>query len=107
MSDPLLYQIRLHLTPNSAEVARTNPSDHMLHALGAILAKHNACMKCQLDAFLDYVSEAEANGVDHYPLYRWTKATVEDPVKRAKHSQVFTLYVNGNEVYEKDLADAL
>ena len=31
-------------------------------------------MKCQLDAFAEYVSEAEREGPDNYPLYHWTKA---------------------------------
>jgi hypothetical protein len=48
-------------------------------------------MKCQLDAFANYVAQAEANGVEGYPLYEWTKATVEDPIKKAKHLKSFAL----------------
>jgi hypothetical protein len=107
MSDPLLYQLRLHLTPDAARAARNDPGYPALSALAAILARHHAAMKCQLDAFLDYVHEAEANGSTDYPLYAWTKATVEDPVKQAKHQLVFTLYVDQQEVYPKRQADAL
>ena len=64
-------------------------------------------MKCQFDAFADYVSEAEAKGVENYPLYEWTKQTIEDPVKEAKYTKSFALYVGGDEVYAKDEADAL
>jgi hypothetical protein len=64
-------------------------------------------MKCQYDAFMDYVIEAEKNGVEQYPLYRWTKATVDDPAKKAKYLESFTLYVGGDEVYAKEAADAL
>src|SRR5262249_6952348 len=40
-------------------------------------------------------------------LYEWTKKTVDDPAKKAKYLKSFTLYVAGQEVYEKDKADAL
>ena len=64
-------------------------------------------MKCQFDAFAGYVSEAESHGVEDYPLYEWTKATIEDPVKKAKHIRSFSLHVKGKEVYTKEEADAL
>jgi hypothetical protein len=53
------------------------------------------------------VKEAEAKGVEKYPLYAWTKQTVDDPVKEAKYTKSFTLYIGGDEVYEKAKADAL
>jgi hypothetical protein len=40
-------------------------------------------------------------------LYRWTKATIENPAKKAKYQKSFTLYVDGDEIYAKDKADAL
>ena len=64
-------------------------------------------LKCQFDAFAGYVSEAEANGVENYHLYEWTKKTIEDPIKKEEYIRSFTLYVGGNEVYEKRAADAL
>jgi hypothetical protein len=42
-----------------------------------------------------------------YPLYAWTKATIENPEKKAKYLKSFTLYIDGKEVYAKSLADAL
>ncbi|WP_346015486.1 MULTISPECIES: hypothetical protein [unclassified Bradyrhizobium] len=42
-----------------------------------------------------------------YPLYRWTKATIEDPKKKEKYLKSFTLYVDDQEVYEREIADAL
>ena len=53
------------------------------------------------------MKEAEAKGVEKYPLYAWTKQTVDDPVKEAKYTTSFTLYVGDDEVYEKGKADAL
>ena len=43
---------------------------------------------CQYDAFADYCAEAEARGIEHYPLYAWTKAVVADPAKKAKYQKV-------------------
>ena len=60
-----------------------------------------------VDAFAGYVAEAEKQGVEGYPLYAWTKATIEDSVKKAKHLKSFALYVNGREVYSKEEADSL
>jgi hypothetical protein len=76
-------------------------------SLPQILDKHDATMKCQFDAFADYVAQAEADGVEGYPLYEWTKATIEDPVKKAKHSKSFAIHIKGREVYTKEEADAI
>jgi hypothetical protein len=107
MGDALLYQIRIQLTADSANLARSDPANRTLDVLNVVLAKHNARMQCQLDAFLDYIREAETIGAERYPLYHWTKETVQDPSKRAKHSRSFTLYVDDKEVYPRDVADAL
>ena len=107
MSNDLKFQLRLTLNEGFAQAARANPADVSIAPLRDILRRHDATMKCQHDAFADYVSEAEASGIDKYPLYEWTKQTVDDPVKQAKYTRSFTLYVGGEEVYEKDKADAL
>ena len=64
-------------------------------------------MKSQFDALAGYVAEAEKHGTEKDPLYEWTKATIEDPAKKAKYINSFTLYVDGNEVYAKEKAEAL
>jgi len=107
MDDQLQYQIRIYLDDAFADIARRKPSDPSLRPLADILHRHKTTMKSVFDAFSDYVADAEKHGVDKFPLYKWTKATIEDPAKKAKHTKVFTLYVNGDEVYAKDLADAL
>ena len=78
-----------------------------LAPLPEILARHDAALVCQHDAFAHYVAEAERQGTDAFPLYAWTKATIEDPVKKAKHLRSFTLHVAGAEVYSRAVADAL
>ncbi|MCP5081077.1 MAG: hypothetical protein GY948_05205 [Alphaproteobacteria bacterium] len=107
MSQEWKFQLRVTLKPQMAEIARSTPESEALGPLPAILKRHNAALNCQHDAFAGYVAEAEANNVDDYPLYAWTKATIEDPVKEAKYIKSFTLYAGGEEVYEKTVADAL
>ena len=101
------YQLRLTLADEYAGRARRDPGDPALKPLTDILNGHDAALKCQFDAFADYVAEAEKNGIDEYPLYAWTKATIENPVKQAKYTRSFTLHVGGEEVYAKPSADRL
>ena len=42
-----------------------------------------------------------------YPLYAWTRATIENPAKKAKYIRSFALHIGGEEVYDGDKADAL
>src|SRR5215204_4565498 len=107
MSDSLQYQVRIYLPEELVEVARNEPDNLVLKPLADILARHHATMLCQFDAFAGYVAEAEKQGVEGYPLYAWTKATIEDPVKKAKHLRSFAIHVKGREVYGKEEADAL
>jgi hypothetical protein len=107
LSDPWLYQIRINLTGEYAEKARNKADDPALAPLYEILSRRGAALRNQFDAFAEYVSEAEKNGVEHFPLYKWTKATIEDPAKKEKYSKSFTLFVNGAEIYGKEIADAL
>jgi hypothetical protein len=107
MSDQWQYQVRIDLADELAEVARRDPGNPALAPLPDTLAKHNATLKCQFDAFAGYVAEAERHGLENYPLYHWTKATIENPAKKSKYLKSFTLYVDGSEVYAKDKADAL
>ncbi|WP_250436421.1 hypothetical protein [Caballeronia sp. ATUFL_F2_KS9A] len=107
MTESLQYQVRIHLAPDHAMLARRDPANEKLAAINALLIEHDAQLKCQYDAFVDYVAQAERDGIEHYPLYRWTRETIENPAKKAKYLEAFTLYVNGDEVYDKALADAL
>ena len=108
MSEPWQYQIRIYLDDALAEVARQgDPDNPTIKQLADVLTRHRATMKCQFDAFADYVAEAEKRGPENYPLYEWTKATIDNPEKKAKYLKSFTLYIDGAEVYAKGLADAL
>jgi hypothetical protein len=101
------YQIRIGLEGALAEAARRDRQDPALRQLFDVLARHNATIKCQFDAFADYVAEAERNGAEHEPLYRWTKAVIEDPAKKEKYLKSFTIYVGGEAVYDEETAGSL
>ncbi len=107
MSEQWQYQLRVYLSDELAEVARSDHNNSALKPLMDILNKHHAALVSQFDAFENYVAQAEKEGPEDFPLYKWTKATVDDPVKRAKHIKTFALHVSGNEVYAKEAADAL
>ena len=108
MTSQWQYQLRFDLNePAMAEAVRRYRPEPVLAPLLAVLAKHRAVPKCQFDAFADYVAAAEAEGIDRFPLYAWTKATIENPAKKEKYLKSFTLYVEGSEVYAKEIADAL
>lgn len=106
-SDKWQYQVRIRLSPRYADLARKDPSNAKLSSINTLLVKYQASLNCQFDAFADYVAQAEREGTEHYPLYRWTRETIEDPVKKAKYLEAFTLYVHDDEVYDKAIADAL
>jgi len=107
VSDAWQYQLRIYLRDELVETARFRANDPALGQLLQILQKHSATMKCQFDAFAEYLAEAEREGTEQYPLYQWTKATIEDPAKKEKHLKSFSLHVKGREVYSKDEANAL
>ena len=101
------YQLRVDLAEDAAGAARAGGEHPGLGPLREILAAHDARLICQYDAFAGYCAEAEEQGVEHYPLYAWTKAVIADPVKQAKYVKSFSIHVGGAEVYDKDTADAL
>jgi hypothetical protein len=103
-----LYQVRFDVNDSAtAESIRRNLRDPALAPLFEILTNHRAAPKCQFDAFAEYVAAAQEHGAENYPLYQWTKATIENPAKKEKYLKSFTLYVRDEEVYAKEIADAL
>ena len=107
MSGQWQYQLRIDVAEEHAERLRSQPGDPALAPLTAILSRHDAKAVCQYDAFAGYCAEAEREGIEEYPLYAWTKATIEDPAKKAKYLKSFTIYVDGEQVYPKEVADAI
>jgi hypothetical protein len=107
MADQWQYQVRVYLNDAMAEMARRDDRAETIEPLMQVLANHHATMKCQFDAFAQYVREAERSGTQADPLYQWTKETIEDPEKKRKHLGAFAVHVAGDVAYDKDTADAL
>jgi hypothetical protein len=108
MTSQWKYQVRFDVSDSTtAESVRRELRDPVLAPLFDVLAEHRAAPKCQFDAFAEYVAAAEERGVENYPLYEWTKATIADPAKKEKYLKSFTLYVDEREIYAKEIADAL
>ena len=107
MAEEWQYQLRVDLSEDAAAAARASAEYAGLGPLRAILAAHDARLVCQYDAFAGYCAEAEARGVEHYPLYAWTRAVIADPAKQAKYVKSFSIHVGGAEVYARNKAEAL
>ena len=107
MIDKLSHQIRINFSESGAQIMRNDPNDQKMVLLAEILKRYDATLRCQFDAFTEYVSEAERRGVENYPLYEWTKETIADPVKKTKYLKSFAVYIGCQEVYPKHEADAL
>jgi hypothetical protein len=106
MSIKWSHQLRVYLDDDMAEAAYRGDQSG-LQPLTTILNRHGATLTSQFRAFEEYVMEAERKGVDKFALYKWTKATVEDPEMRAKHIQAFAIRVDDEEVYGKEIADMI
>jgi hypothetical protein len=107
MAEAWQFQVRITVSPELADALRAREAYEGRDLLEAVLDGRDATLKCQFDAFADYVEEAERAGRDRYPLYSWTKDTIANPEKKAKYLKSFTVYVRGDEVYDRETADWL
>ena len=103
----LLYQIRLDVTEDIAQEVRNKNYYKLNEYIDAILLKANAELICQFDAFNNFVIECEKENNTDNALYKWTKDTIENSIKKKKYLKSFTVYVNGEQLYEKKTADYL
>ena len=69
MNEQWRYQLRVYLTDDLADVARSDRNNPALRPLTDILDKHHATLVNQFDAFASYVVEAEEEGPENFPLY--------------------------------------
>jgi hypothetical protein len=107
MADAWQFQIRINVSAELAASLRDDPTAAGRPAIRDVLRAHHATVKSQFAAFSEYVEEAEQTGKENFPLYRWTKDTIANPEKKAKYLQVFTVYVDGQAIYNGDVADQL
>ena len=103
----LLYQIRIDVVEDFAIQISTTKNFVFNSKIDFILKKYKAELVCQFNAFEGFVLECERSGNINNPLYKWTKDTILDEVKKKKYLCSFTVYVEGNQIYKKDIADIL
>tara|TARA_Y100000589_G_C27129723_1_gene620059 strand:+ start:1068 stop:1505 length:438 start_codon:yes stop_codon:yes gene_type:complete len=107
INNELLYQLRIDFNKTVADDIRTLGILQKLPKLGNVLLKHNAILICQYDAFKGFVDECEQNNNIDFPLYKWTKYTINQKKKKEKYLKSFTIYIEHNQLYSKDKADRL
>ncbi len=103
----ILYQVRIDVTEDVAQEVRNKNYYKLNKYIEEILLKVNAELICQFDAFNNFVIECEKENNTNNALYKWTKDTIENNIKKIKYLKSFTIYVNGNQLYEKKTADYL
>tara|TARA_B100000497_G_C7548913_1_gene331820 strand:+ start:344 stop:766 length:423 start_codon:yes stop_codon:yes gene_type:complete len=103
MSD-WLYQIRIKVSDKLSEDLRGANELELSKAITKIATDNRSRLVCTFDAFAEYCEEAEREGIEQYELYHWTKSTIDNPEKKAKHLKSFAFYEGNNQVYSKDLA---
>jgi len=99
-----LYQIRIKVSNELSEDLRGANDLELSRQITKIASENNARLVCTFDAFADYCEEAERVGIEKYELYHWTKSTIDNPEKKAKHLKSFAFYQGNNQVYSKKLA---
>ena len=102
-----LYQVRIRVSENLSESLRSGKHTDLAGELDEISRNHGMSLVCTYDAFKGYCDEAEENGVEEYALYDWTKSTIENPEKKAKHLKSFAFYRGFEQIYEKEVALSL
>ena len=102
-----LYQIRIVVTSALSTDLRSMGTSTSAQEVTEIAKKYDMRAVCTYDAFKAYCEEAEANGLEGYSLYNWTKATLDNPAKREKHQKSFAFYRDNDQIYSKNIAEAL
>ena len=92
-----LYQIRLNVSDNFTD------ND----VINELLENHKASLMCQYDAFVFFVRECENKKETDNSLYKWTKDTIEDELKKSKYKKIYSVYVDKQQVYKENIADKI
>ena len=103
----LLYQVRIDVIEEIASEVRKKNYKKLNEKIIFVLDEVKADLVCQYDAFKNFVLECEKEKEVNNALYKWTKDTIENKVKKQKYLKSFTVYVDGEQLYEKKIADFL
>ena len=102
------YQVRIRTSERLSQTLRSEDTSSLAEKLRVISQTHGMTIVNTFDAFKEYCDEAEGNGIEKYSLYHWTKSTIDDPEKKAKHLKGFAFYKGeADQIYKKELAEAL
>ena len=102
-----LCQLRIKTDADLSADLRAASASETARELRATFGPFDAELACVYDEFCGYCAEAEANGIENYPLYHWTKSVIDDPQKQEKHQRSFTIYIKGEAVYPTQNAQGL
>ena len=103
----LLYQVRIKVSEKTSQALRARKHSEVTKSILSISQKFDVSPVCTFDAFCEYCKEAEENGIENYSLYHWTKSIITNLDKRDKHLKSFAFYKGLDQVYKKEIADAL
>ena len=103
----LFYQVRFDVIEEIASEVRKKNYKKLNEKLNFILEEVNADLVCQYDAFKNFILECEKENEVNNALYKWTRDTIENKAKKQKYLRSFTVYVEGEQLYEKKIADFL
>ena len=107
MQNKILYQLRIDLDDTSADEFLKNNSIKSCKSLNEILDKERACLMCQYEAFSSFVNECEKDNLTNSALYKWTKDVINDEEKKKKYMKSFTIYVDNEQLYDKNIAERI
>ena len=107
MNGKLLYQLRVDLEHDAAQELINTKNINSCKNLGDIIKEENGELVCQFLAFSKFVEECEQDNLTDSPLYKWTKDTIENKVKKEKYMKSFTIYIKNQQLYEKEVADRI
>ena len=107
MNRKLLYQLRVDLEHDAAQELINTKNINSCKNLGNIIKEENGELVCQFLAFSKFVEECEQDNLTDSPLYKWTKDTIENKVKKEKYMKSFTIYIKNQQLFEKEVADRI
>ena len=107
MNKKILYQIRLDLNKEAADELINKKTLKDCENLLKLVKKESAELVCQYQAFKLFTEDCEKKNLTHMPLYKWTKDTISNDVKKKKYMKSFTIYVRSQQLYEKGIADRI
>ena len=107
MDGNILYQLRIDFEEKAAEEIIRENNIKGCKQLFSLLEEEKANLICQYEAFSLFVKECEQNNLTTTPLYKWTKDTIENDLKKTKYMKSFTIYVENEQLYTKDIANRI